>query len=298
MGPENKRGSLLEYRYMKLSYLAGLVDGEGSIMMLGQGKRRSRRAVVSIGMTDQNVIEAIRETAGGFISVKQPKKENWQTMFHWRLNGIPAVELLEQLEPFLVIQRRKELARMLIDEYPRDQSIIGKVDRNQWLWERMQERNKERLPGLLELQPKAPTDDDCSYLAGILDGEGYIGEKLRIEVSSTDPELMSWCKSRFAGGAYFWCARPAPARPMYQWIRSPTGATFAAKVANEMLIERKKRRMLEISEFKRSKPPKYCPSAEQLEKFFEARDSGLLVKPASLQAGIPYYQALKLDKTR
>lgn len=86
---------------IELSYLAGIVDGEGSI-----GFIKEIRATISIYNTDENLMKWIVEKVGG---VAKPRGKNGRKpCFHWHLNSARNVYLLcIKLLPFLIIKKEK-----------------------------------------------------------------------------------------------------------------------------------------------------------------------------------------------
>jgi len=84
-----------------LSYLAGLVDGEGSVGWHSSGKGR-KRFVIEIKMTDEALIDWLCNTFGGHKQYRPSKK--WQDQWRWRIQNTSAVDLYEQLKPLLKIK--------------------------------------------------------------------------------------------------------------------------------------------------------------------------------------------------
>jgi hypothetical protein len=90
---------------MNLAYVAGLMDGEGSI-----GFTRSRSAMVpriSITNTDIEVLEDIKTAFGGRIQKLTRGKDNWKTAYAWILNNSKAVDFVEKIEPWLRIKKEQ-----------------------------------------------------------------------------------------------------------------------------------------------------------------------------------------------
>lgn len=98
------------------------------------------------------------------------------------------------------------------------------------------------------------TATDYAYLAGVLDGEGYVAlvkpgraggrSRPQIEVSSTDPELINWLSYAVGG----WTPTPRQERPNrkieYRWrCTGKEAASLANHVAPYMQIVRKKTTM-------------------------------------------------------
>lgn len=90
---------------MNLAYVAGLMDGEGSI-----GFTRSRSAMVprvSITNTDIELLEDIKAAFGGHIQKLTRGKDNWKTAYAWVLGNSKAVDFIEKIEPWLRVKKEQ-----------------------------------------------------------------------------------------------------------------------------------------------------------------------------------------------
>lgn len=115
-GPRPERSGMNEDRVrvggkITPEYLAGFMDGEGSIMITRSSRRNSRglsyRARIDITNTDRCVLEEIRDQYGGFISRQTWQNEAWNTGYHliWT-EGVIDRSLL-RLRPRLRLKRRQ-----------------------------------------------------------------------------------------------------------------------------------------------------------------------------------------------
>jgi hypothetical protein len=276
---------------MHNAYLAGLIDGEGSIMLLKQGPRRSRRPQIAVAITELNVLEAVKAQYGGFIHTPHGHVPTWQ------LNGMPALEVLRAIQPYLVMERRKQLARLLTENVIVNRTdMVGsagsKIAHNEALFQQMRRINSQRQTSVPWLTKSNPSDADIAYCAGILDGEGYVTNR-KIEVCSTDPELIGWLESRFEGNVYAVAARSERHRPLWRWVRSATGCTWAAGVAEHMLLARKAQELVQMQDFQRTPPPpKQYPGDRE---YLRLRSSGVRRTNAARECKIPLSRARTLD---
>lgn len=90
---------------MNIAYVAGLMDGEGSI-----GFTRSRSAMiprVSITNTDIALLNELKKTFGGYISPLSKRKANWKPAYAWIISNAKAVDFVAKLEPWLRIKREQ-----------------------------------------------------------------------------------------------------------------------------------------------------------------------------------------------
>ena len=94
-----------------LGYLAGLVDGEGSIgitsaFQRGKSRSRSHTLRVSITNTSETLIAWLSDTIGGGLRLKRDsRKANWKPGYDWMLYAAQAEQVLLAVLPYLVIKR-------------------------------------------------------------------------------------------------------------------------------------------------------------------------------------------------
>ena len=102
----------------ELAYLAGIVDGEGSI----GAHWRSHSSVniqvnIQVGMTQVGAVELFVKVFGGHIHIEKRVTKSGKPIYKWRLNCRKAADCLEKLLPYLIIKREQArdaiaLARM------------------------------------------------------------------------------------------------------------------------------------------------------------------------------------------
>lgn len=99
------------------AYVAGLVDGEGTITLTAQHKGERRRLVVSISNTDLSLLEFVKSAIGaGRITGKRTYSERHTPSFTYKLTNRQALDLLLQITNYLKTYRA-DRARMAIDQY-------------------------------------------------------------------------------------------------------------------------------------------------------------------------------------
>ena len=135
-GRELKSKPIVQFTVEQLSYLGGLVDGEGHIGMAAR-KRKTGKYVdnglvhvrMVIGITAIEIFE-IKEWFGiGKIYTSKPKNKKHKTRFDWTIRSNEIKMLLPQLIPFLRIKKKQ--AELLMEYYsvPRtkDENYRSKV---------------------------------------------------------------------------------------------------------------------------------------------------------------------------
>lgn len=96
------------------AYLAGLVDGEGTITLSAEHRGEHRRIVVSVSNTDRALLESVREQVGaGRITGKRTYSERHTPSYAYRVTNRQALDLLAQIAGYLRTYRAKRAAMAL-----------------------------------------------------------------------------------------------------------------------------------------------------------------------------------------
>lgn len=99
------------------AYVAGLVDGEGTITLSADHRGERRRIVVSISNTDFALLEFVRETVGaGRITGKRTYSERHTPSFAYKVTNRQALDLLSQIAAYLKTYRAQR-AQLAIRHY-------------------------------------------------------------------------------------------------------------------------------------------------------------------------------------
>ncbi|MHC1636323.1 MAG: sigma factor-like helix-turn-helix DNA-binding protein [Candidatus Methanospirareceae archaeon] len=124
------------------AYLAGIVDGEGSIRL----HRRRRKSIgygleVVVTNTNRELIDWLYTNFKGYIE-KHEREGNHKTTYKWTVRGINAYRLLKKMLPYLIIKKpQAELGIKFWNECSRvGKSYGGFVGgRPKWLLEKTEE---------------------------------------------------------------------------------------------------------------------------------------------------------------
>jgi hypothetical protein len=101
------------------AYLSGIIDGEGSIMLIRFHHNQLPAPCVSIASTSYELLEWVRSKTGlGLIkSKKNYKPYVHENSFTFTAKYNDAIEMLEMVEPYLVINQKKLRAQLIINDY-------------------------------------------------------------------------------------------------------------------------------------------------------------------------------------
>lgn len=101
------------------AYLAGIIDGEGSIMLIRFHKNQHPSPCINIASASIELLEWILKTTGvGRIQSKKNYKPHCHSdSYTYTVRYDDAIWLISQIEPHLVITQKKQRAKMILAEY-------------------------------------------------------------------------------------------------------------------------------------------------------------------------------------
>ncbi len=106
-------------------YLAGLIDGEGSILLTRNNSNKWRAPVVSISSTTIEMLDFIPKLYGGCISKKKTEK-GYLPEFSYTVICDRALKLMIDILPYLRHPIKKKRVIYLIDNYKKVTKRNGK----------------------------------------------------------------------------------------------------------------------------------------------------------------------------
>ena len=92
------------------AWLAGIIDGEGSIFVMKQKRKDRERDTnyilrVTVQSTDKFMCPKIHSLVGGPVIWEQrDKRENCKNTYKWQCNGKKAAKFLKAIRPYLVVK--------------------------------------------------------------------------------------------------------------------------------------------------------------------------------------------------
>lgn len=84
------------------AYIAGLVDGEGTVTLSRRHKSENRHLVISISNTERGLLEFVLQVVGaGKITTKRTSR-SWHTRsYTYSISNRQGLALLKQIDPYL-----------------------------------------------------------------------------------------------------------------------------------------------------------------------------------------------------
>jgi LAGLIDADG endonuclease len=99
------------------AYIAGLIDGEGTITLTGLHRHENRRLVVSISSTELPLLQFVVESFGaGKITRKKTYSDRHSPSFCYAVTSRQALSLLQQVLPYLRSHKRAR-AELSLERY-------------------------------------------------------------------------------------------------------------------------------------------------------------------------------------
>ena len=98
------------------AYIAGLIDGEGTVTLTRKHKNENRQLCVSISSTEMELLEFVLSATGvGKITNKKASKSHHSRSYAYAVYNRQALALLEQTLPYLRSYKRDRAALILKD---------------------------------------------------------------------------------------------------------------------------------------------------------------------------------------
>jgi hypothetical protein len=106
----------------ELHWVAGLLEGEGSFL---PGPPSSPRLpIISVHMTDEDVVARLGRIFGRKVYVGKPRNPRWRTSYMLRVTGGKAVRWMVLLRPLMGTRRQAQIDRALASYAPRPRAIL------------------------------------------------------------------------------------------------------------------------------------------------------------------------------
>jgi hypothetical protein len=101
------------------AYLAGVIDGEGTISLTRKHRGEHRQLMVSISNTEQPLLRYVKKIIGaGRITNKRTYQANHTPSVTYAISNRQALDVLEQVRPYLKTYKAKR-AQLILRSYIR-----------------------------------------------------------------------------------------------------------------------------------------------------------------------------------
>lgn len=130
------------------AYLAGLIDGEGTVTLTRKHRHENRQLAVTISNTDKQLLEFVLSTIGaGKITGKRTTRSNHTPSFTYALYNRQALTLLAQIQTYLRTYKAERAALILRD-------CLALTPRNGKYSEQLQLERTHFEEAVLAIKPK------------------------------------------------------------------------------------------------------------------------------------------------
>ena len=132
---DNKNTKTLYRKIKKLkpvdtSYIAGLIDGEGTITLSRKNWWRQRCLTVVISNNEYKILKWTLGTIGtGIITKKRTYKKEHSPSFAYKIHNQQALSLLEKITPYMQ-SYKKERAKLVLKNYTKLTPRNGKYSKD------------------------------------------------------------------------------------------------------------------------------------------------------------------------
>jgi hypothetical protein len=109
----------LDMEKWEAAYVAGIIDGEGSITLTRMHEKENRRPCITIASTDKELLIYIQSLTRGIIINKKNyntnKYKNSYTLYIKK--KLDVFHTLQSIKPFLRINQKRERAKWILNNY-------------------------------------------------------------------------------------------------------------------------------------------------------------------------------------
>ena len=97
------------------AYLAGIVDGEGTVTLTKHHKNETPTPSVSVANNNLVLLWWIKTLVGGTIVLKKKRQLHHNDSYAWTLRSDRAIQLLKEIRQYLIV--KKPQADLIIEKY-------------------------------------------------------------------------------------------------------------------------------------------------------------------------------------
>jgi hypothetical protein len=180
-----------------LMWMAGILEGEGTFTLARV------HGAIRVSMTDRDIIERLYTLSGvGIVHERRARSAHYRPPWDWDVIRVDNVAQLTTIVAPFLLERRRERIRVLL--------------------------NRHGLPLPSAVRPIPDSPEAWSWVAGVLEGEGYFApaptakrQQPQISVSSVDYDVLErLCDLTGMGSIYSTKLRKKSWSPSWVWVVS------------------------------------------------------------------------------
>jgi hypothetical protein len=143
-------------------YIAGLIDGEGTITLMSRHRNETRSPKVTISSTTLAMLRFVQDHCGGQIKRQPHPHAQWKQAYEWFILYDSALALIAEVYPYLLEPEKRRRATLLLDSYkdvtPRNgkYSEEKRVERDAFEQEFFRNSSKVKLKGVATYLDRSP----------------------------------------------------------------------------------------------------------------------------------------------
>lgn len=238
---------------MKRAYLAGYIDGDGSIycrVYIQKPKLiKVYESSLQICSVDQAICYFFKNEFSGAVHKRPEKRADRRDSWLWYIKGSQCLQVLNDIGEFLILKKKSsyfcmQLTQEVIntscyrnkkvpeESHQKRKDFINQIKEEIHMNDRV---NEENFGSLKELKKSIePSRADLAYIAGLIDAEGCFRIKgwqpkrkgrnesfvISLEIGNTKFPIFPWLIERFGGSVIY--RKPTSQRhnPMIIWSLS------------------------------------------------------------------------------
>ncbi|MCX5702536.1 MAG: hypothetical protein NTW64_06165 [Candidatus Omnitrophica bacterium] len=97
------------------AYLAGIIDGEGTVTLMKHHKNETPTPYVSVANNNLGLLQWIKNRIGGTICSKKKRLPHHNDSYAWSVRQDRAIRLLNEIKSYLIIKRPQ--ADLITEQY-------------------------------------------------------------------------------------------------------------------------------------------------------------------------------------
>lgn len=110
-----RRWEAVPLKEVEKAYIAGIVDGEGTVTLTRHHRNQTPSPHVSVANNDLELLEWIKSKVGGIIVSKKKRLAHHNNSYAWSVRQDKAIQFLKEIQRYLIVKEKQ--ARLIVTEY-------------------------------------------------------------------------------------------------------------------------------------------------------------------------------------